>query len=380
MPGPKVLLAAMSLGFGGAETHVVTLAEALLKREYRVQVVSHGGPLVADLERVGIEHFSLPLHSRNPLRLTSAVRHFRELIIRQQVDLIHAHARIPAWVADTARRSACPELPLVTTYHGVYSARAPWRWFTRWGDSVIAVSPDVACHLKTNLKLRGIPLTFIPNGIDIERFQPAPDDSRVREELGISPGEPVIVHMSRLTDEFADVALALQGAVRLLNDDFPRIRAVIVGTGNRHQEVEQGAQETNSQLGREAVILMGGTRDPAPYLSLASVVIAVARSALEAMALAKPVVIAGEGGFRGLLTPENTSTLKTHNFTARGSSEAVTAENLALSTRRVLDDPQSAQKMGTFGRSIVEGEYDLKNVVDRIEEVYRGVESLGNSG
>ena len=376
MPSKTVLLAAMSLGFGGAETHVVSLAEVLSRRDYRVLVVSQGGPLVGDLERHGISHFTLPLHSRHPLRLARAVSSFRRLLKEESVDLIHAHARIPAWVADMARQTGS-SVPLVTTYHGVYSARVPWRWFTRFGDAVIAVSPDVEAHLKENLNLQGVPLTFIPNGIDTARFRPCPDEKPMREALNLDPRGPVVVHMSRLTDQFAEVALALQEALQMLNQDYPGIRAVVVGTGNRQAEVQQGADQVNRDLGREAITVVGGTPEPAPYLAAATAVVAVARSALEAMASAKPVVVAGEGGFRGLLSPDNVEVLKRHNFTARGSGIPATPQALADSLRPVLDSPQLKEDLGAFGRSLVEGEYDLINVVDRIEEVYEGVEHLG---
>ncbi|NLW18004.1 MAG: glycosyltransferase family 4 protein, partial [Firmicutes bacterium] len=42
MSQPSVLLLSMALDFGGAETHVISLAKALKQQGYRVQVASNG--------------------------------------------------------------------------------------------------------------------------------------------------------------------------------------------------------------------------------------------------------------------------------------------------------------------------------------------------
>ncbi len=372
MSGITVLLAAMSLGYGGAETHAIGLAQVLSQRGHRVLVASQGGPLVSELGSLGIPHFNLPLHSRNPLRLARAVREMRAILDSEKVDLIHAHARIPAWVAESAR-SRRAVVPLVTTYHGVYSSGIPWRWVTRWGDRVIAVSPDVATHLTENLGLSGRVPTIIPNGIDTSRFRPGLDETGARQALGLPPHGAVVTHVSRLDGRMGEVALALIEAVELLARDCPTITAVIVGTGDRREEIALRAGEINRQLGREAVLLEGGQRDLVPYLTASTAVVAVARSALEAAACGKPVIIAGEGGFRGPLSRANAALLEQHNFTARGSGTPVTARELARCLGQILENPQMGQDLGSFGQSLVEGEFNLDAVVDRIESVYREV-------
>jgi hypothetical protein len=60
----KILMATMSLGIGGAETHIVELAGELKQRGMDVAVVSSGGVYVPDIESMGIRHYRAPLARR----------------------------------------------------------------------------------------------------------------------------------------------------------------------------------------------------------------------------------------------------------------------------------------------------------------------------
>ena len=54
-------------------------------------------------------------------------------------------------------------------------------------------------------------------------------------------------------------------------------------------------------------------------MNLADVAVGVSRVALEAMAMKKPVIIAGEAGFMGILTPEKFSLAKQAVHSGRGT-------------------------------------------------------------
>lgn len=366
---PKtVLLAAMSLDLGGAETHVLSLAVELKRRGYNVLVSSQGGRLVGELERADIPHFFLPLHTRAPWQLLLAVHRLRAMLARHDVQLIHAHARIPAWVSELARRPGT--IPLVTTYHGVYSASFPFRLFTRWGDLVIAVSDDVRDHLVRRFGLNPTRVTVIPNGIDLDRFTPEADISDILAEHGLKAKTPRVLHLSRLHGPFADTSLCLIEAVPLLDRKLPQVEVIIAGDGDRLAEVRQAAERVNRRLGRQACLVIGGREDTPPLYALADVVVGVARVALEAMAVQRPVIIAGEGGYRGVLTADLMASLAEANFTARGSDRPVTPGALAQDIETVLAYPERARELAVAGRQLVARSYSIRRMVDSIESVY----------
>ena len=62
----NILMLSMSMGAGGAETHVLTLARALVRAGHSVTVASAGGMLTAGLAEGGVAHVTLPLASRSP--------------------------------------------------------------------------------------------------------------------------------------------------------------------------------------------------------------------------------------------------------------------------------------------------------------------------
>ena len=50
---------------GGVERGTIEMAEAITSAGGRAIVISNGGALVARLQRVGGEHYVLPVHSKN---------------------------------------------------------------------------------------------------------------------------------------------------------------------------------------------------------------------------------------------------------------------------------------------------------------------------
>jgi hypothetical protein len=99
----KILLLTSFLDCGGAETHIALLAESLARRGHKVCIASSGGR-VADMllgkgREMGIEHIRLPLGSRLPISLAYSKRRLDSLIKNGGFDIIHAHSRIPAFLA-----------------------------------------------------------------------------------------------------------------------------------------------------------------------------------------------------------------------------------------------------------------------------------------
>ncbi|MCL6522272.1 MAG: glycosyltransferase [Firmicutes bacterium] len=386
----RVLLAAMALELGGAETHVVGLAQALKRRGVEVEVASSGGTLAGELERAGIAHYVLPLDRRSPLALAASVAGLRTLLARGGYDVVHTHARIPAWAAEQARRGlGGPGLPvaLVTTYHGLYADGWFWRRFTVWGEAVIAVSEDVREHLLDRLGAPPDRLRVIPNGIDLERFPwSEPPGTAGSAEGGEGPGaaaqaeapataaggapRPCVLHVSRLS-EFAETALALAEAAPALAARHPGLRLRIAGSGSRLAEVRRAAERANRRSGAPVVEVLGARRDIPELLAGAWVVVAVARAALEAMAVGRPVVLSGQGGYGGLLEPSSLPRFEPRNFTARGCGRPVEPALLEREIDRLLGDARLRRELGRFGRQVVEERYSLESVARRTEEVYR---------
>ncbi len=128
-----VLQVIPELEIGGAERGTVDVAAALVQAGWRALVVSEGGRLVHDLEAAGAEHITLPVASKNPLQIFRNAHRLRQIIEREQVGIIHARSRAPAWSAYFAAGKTA--IPFVTTYQSIYSEGFPLK---RLYNSVMA--------------------------------------------------------------------------------------------------------------------------------------------------------------------------------------------------------------------------------------------------
>jgi len=89
---------------GGVERGTVEIASAIVEAGGRAIVASSGGALVHELDRVGAEHVELPLQSKNPFTMWRNVDRLVTLIKSNNVDIVHARSRAPAWSAWAAAK------------------------------------------------------------------------------------------------------------------------------------------------------------------------------------------------------------------------------------------------------------------------------------
>ncbi len=138
-----------ALESGGVEALTVDMSSAAVRAGARSLVASRGGRMEAALAQGGGALIRLPVDSRNPLTMLANAVRLRRLIRDEAVSLVHVRSRAPAFSAIRAARRA--GVPVVATYHGIYSAgSSAKRWYngvmTR-GDAVIANSAFTRDHI-----------------------------------------------------------------------------------------------------------------------------------------------------------------------------------------------------------------------------------------
>lgn len=136
-----------ALESGGVERSAIEISEALVAAGHRSIVVSAGGRLLPALRDTGAEHIALDIGRKSLL----SFRHLpalRKLFVREQVDIVHARSRLPAWLGWKAVQGiAAAQRPhFVTTMHGLNS---PGRYSAvmTYGERVICVSDTVRAYL-----------------------------------------------------------------------------------------------------------------------------------------------------------------------------------------------------------------------------------------
>ncbi len=364
----KILFAHMWMVIGGAETHVVELSRELAAEGHDVTVASNGGVYVDALVSAGVKHFTVPLHTKNPAAMIKSYRLLKKLIKREKFDIVHAHSRIPAFICGALSKRM--GFRFVTSTHAVFKVGPLLERLSDWGDHTFAVSCDIKQYLIDNYGTPSDNITLTINGIDTKRFSSAADPSRVIEELKLNKDAFRVVYVSRIDNETALPGFLLCDAAKELCSHIPNIEILIVGGGTAFNRLSVAAKTANAAIGREAVKLMGPRTDIDEICASADVFVGVSRAALEAMSMEKPVILAGQQGYIGVLDEKAMPKAKLTNFTCRGekmpdakliANDILTVYNMTAEKRREL---------GALCRREVLSSYSVTRMADDHIKIY----------
>ncbi len=303
---PAVLQVLPALGGGGVERGTVEIAAAIARAGGRPLVASAGGMLSAAVERAGARNFLMPLATKNPRRIWANAGLLERLIRAENVDIVHARSRAPAWSAAIAARRTGARF--VTTYHGAYNENI---WFKRrynavmaGGDRVIAISRFIAALIESRHRTDPAKIRIIHRGVDPAIFDPEtvtpPRIMRLSRAWRLEDGQPVVLLPGRIT-RWKGQGVLIDALARMANQD---VCAVLVGD-------DQGRSKYVAELSAQAAALgvanrvriVGHCDDMPAALRLADVVVncstdpeAFGRVVIEAQSMAAPVIATDHGG------------------------------------------------------------------------------------
>lgn len=368
--GIKILMSLMQLDIGGAETHVLELAKELTRRGNEVIVTSNGGAYEAELEKLGIKHYKVPLQNKNPLNVIKAFKSLKKIIIKEKIDLVHSHARIPSFILGKLHKKM--GFPFVTSAHGVFTTKYGLKYITDWGQAVVAVSEDIKKYLLDNYNFPEEKIVVTINGIDLSVFSPDTDKTKAYSEFGISDDDFTVVFVSRLDTDCTKAAREILSKIGELTEKIPNFKFLIVGGGNDFEHIKTLADTANQKYGKR-VILSGARTDMANVISPAKLFVGVSRAALEAMASGIPVILAGNQGYIGLFNEDVSKISYDTNFCGRGYGE-ISDTNLyeeILKFHSLSDETK--KELGEYGRSFVKEHYSVDKMTDDTVKVYNMV-------
>ncbi len=365
----NILITTMRLDIGGAETHIVELAKGLSLAGFNVVVASAGGVYEKELINSNIKLYHVPLDNKKPHNVIKAYNQLKNIIKEEQIDLVHAHARIPGFICGLLHKKM--GFPFVTTAHGTWNTGYGLRYITNWGQKTVAVSEDIRKYLLDNYKIQDKDIKVTINGIDTDKFSPAVDCSDVMAELKLTAEDTKIVYISRFDSDRSYIINKLMEIIPELAGRIQSLKVIMVGSGNILDVVSKRAQEINSQTGRDTVIIAGSRTDINKFTALADLFIGFGRSSLEALAAGRPLILAGNVGYIGILDEHSLDAAIKSNFSGRGYSKAE-SDTLKDDIMKVLLQMGTEERkaLGGFGRSVIEDNYSVKRMVQDNIEVY----------
>lgn len=358
-----VLQVIPSLATGGAERGCVDVAKALVAGGHRALVASSGGAMVAELEAGGARHLTLPLASKNPLRMAANILRLVRVIRREKPDIVHARSRAPAWSALAACKLT--GTPFVTTYHAPYSGRNDFKInynsVMARGVRVIAISRFIAAHVAELHWFAKDRIRLIHRGIDIAAFTPSPEVSARAEALraawNLPAGGPVLILPGRLT-RWKGQGIFIEALAQLRHLDW---QAIIVGSDQGRSRYSAELQAQIARLGLEdRVRLVGDCRDMPAAFALADIAVSPAiqpeafgRVIVEAQAMGLPTLVSDHGAADETILPGRSGWAVPPNDPMA----------LALALRDALRlTPEQRAEMGRRGRAHVERHFTVQRM------------------
>ncbi len=373
----KALLVLMGMEIGGAETHVLELSGALKARGVEVLIASNGGIYTNELEKMGIKHYTLPLHNKKTGNMIKSYLGLKKIIKKEKPDVVHGHARIPSFILGLINKTV--KFNFMTTAHWVFDTSGILKYVTNWGYRTVAVSEDIKQYLIDNYNVPSQDITVTINGINTEKFSPGQDKKEIISELGLKEDTTKIVYISRLDESRSLVAKHLLEIAPDIKEKH-NVEIIIVGGGDDMNNIEALTYEVNRKAESKYVFLTGARTDIDRFVSLADVFIGVSRSALEAMSGAVPTVVAGNEGYIGIFDEDKLDDCINTNFCCRGM-EMSSPQRLLKDVDLILQmSGEEKEKLGTYGRNTVLKHYSVDKMAEDNLNVYNDIISHGNKG
>lgn len=351
---PDRALLVLGPSAGGIRRHVAALRDGLRDLGWTVRTAGPAGVLDG---LGGLDHV-VPIASSPPAVLRSA-RAIRALA--GEVDVVHAHG-LTAGLC-TAAAGVHPRLMTIhnvvledTAGRAAPLLRVLERRLPGWMDRTIAVSAEIASRFDGATSMVVIP----PAG---PMPVPTRDAATVRRDLGIGDA-PLVTTVARLNPQ-KDLPTLL-AAARLVLDERPEVRFVVVGGGPAEDEVR--AEHARLGLG-DAVQLLGARPSAADELAAADVFALSSMwegsplSVAEALLLSRPVAVTAVGA-----VPEVVEDGVTGRLVPPRSPDA-----LARAILDLIADPAGAARLAAAGHAVALARFAPETLVRAVAEQYQDV-------
>jgi len=347
----RLVFLLQDLQFGGTQRQALELARLLDPARFQVEVwllaaADDLAPLARDW---GLPVVRLSRQERvGPAALARLWRRLQD----QPVDLLMPLTVVPnIWGRVLGRLARVPVI-VGNCRGGGAPRRQHERWLWPLAHHIICNSAALSRVLTRRCGVPEARLSVIPNGVDTDYFRPAPEEGQ--------PYPAVVLSVARMVpDKDPDTLIR---AFALAAPAFPQAQLWLVGEGPLLAAARRLAQETLPPGSFRFIPPQADLRPrfrQAGLLALSSRTEALPNVVLEAMAAGLPVAATAVGGVPELVTPARTGWLA-----APGD-----APGLAAAITQLLGNPEQCRAFGRAGRERAEGDFSLKAMARRYEDV-----------
>ncbi len=352
--------------YGGAEAHVLALAQGLHNRGHQVCVFAHPqGKLLGKARELGLD--VVPLAARGQIDFKST-RQFARALRQVRPDVLHLHT--PKDYVSGVVAAKLVRVPVVAMTRHMLLPVKPWmRRIYNATDAVVCLSQGVRDNL-CEQEIRSAKLHLILGAIDTndlaERFGAesvcaAKSRELLRREFGLEPDSVAIGVVGRLVTGKGHTFL-LRAFAQL---NAPTAKLIVVGEGALFGSL----QEETMRLGLQERVVFAGFRTDVPAILQALDIVVLPSDGtevfplvvMEAMAAARAVVASRIGGVGEIVEDERTGLLVPPRD----------VEALATALSRLVFSAALREKLGVAGKLRVQQHFSLTRFLDETEQLYR---------
>ncbi|MFH1678978.1 MAG: glycosyltransferase [Candidatus Omnitrophota bacterium] len=348
------------LNVGGVETGTIDLAKELVKMGHKSVVVSNGGALVEELERQGSTHYVLPVHKKSLFTIIRMIPKLMEIIRKENIDIVHARSRVPAWIAFPAARLSAKAF--ITTCHGYYKTHFLSRPMS-WGKLVICPSHVIANHMNKDFGLPAERIRLVFRGLDLDKFKFTSPDKKKPAVFNIG----IIGRLSPIKGHPYFLRAIAHVARRVAS---PQLKVWIVGDASvSHQAYKRELEVLVRRLGLvHCVEFLGTQRDVPAVLSGLNLLVlaslrheAFGRVVIEAQAAGVPVIATRVGGVVDIIDDDLTGILVT----------PADVEGLSKAIIRIMKDNSLAGYLAENAYQKLKQKFTLNLMTKNTLDVYK---------
>ncbi|MBR1756466.1 MAG: glycosyltransferase family 4 protein [Alphaproteobacteria bacterium] len=367
-----VLQVLPELNQGGVELGTIEIASELQKRGIENYVASAGGRMAFNLERMKIKHFTLPLKTKNILKLYINSWRLSKIIKDYGVTIVHARSRAPAWSAYWAAKRC--GVHFMTTFHGTYGLgplgiKKIYNQVMTFGERVIAISNHIKEHIIKNYGTDENKIRLIARCVNMENFNVETTSAermiKLLEENNIPEDKPLVTLIGRLTN-WKGQKLLVEALNKIKDEDF---HCLLIGddqgrvkyTEELHQKIEQYGMSDRYTFIRHVNDVPAAMMLSEVVLSTSIEPEAFGRIAIEGQAMGRIVVASNIGGSKETVIDGVTGKL----------FESNNADDLAEAIRWALHlSKEEREKIGAAAIKNVKEHFTKQIMCDKTIKVY----------
>jgi glycosyltransferase involved in cell wall biosynthesis len=219
-------------------------------------------------------------------------------------------------------------------------------------------------------------ISVVWNGVDPERYDPAnvgaAEIERIRKKHGIAKDGCMILFLGRLT--WVKGIRNLVQAMPLILKEYPETKLVILGKGEEQKDILEMASRLGIKDNVECYFEFVPEEERIAYYASADLCIfpsvyePFGIVSLEAMSMAKPIVVGARGvvGFKEQVI----SSGEEQNGVHVNGNDPV---DIAWGIKEVIKDPERARKWGLNGRKRVLQYFTWRKAAEQTLQIYKSV-------